>query len=279
MPRGVTPAQAPDANRGKSPTRDRATVIGCIGAFAVVMLSMIMDGGNPFTLLLPAPIILVFGGTTLAALASTTMKDAKNVPSVAKKALSGNNTVVEDTIPVMVHLAEVARREGLLALEKASAEITDPFFKKGIELTVDGTDPEEIRDILEGEIDALRARHSEGGKFFADMGGFSPTLGILGTVIGLIRVLANLSSPGLLGPAIASAFTATLWGVLSANLFWIPISNKLKRVSSIEVAQKRLMLDGLLAIQSGSTARMVEARLMSWLSPRERDDLNHRRAA
>lgn len=275
-PAQAKPGQAPPAKTTSA--RDRATIIGMAGAFAVVMVSMIIDGGNPFTLLLPAPILLVFGGTTLAALASTTMKDAKNVPSVAKKALSGNDITVEATIPVMVHLAEVARREGLLALEKASANIEDPFFKKGVELTVDGTDAEEIREILEGEIDALNQRHNEGCKFFANMGGFSPTLGILGTVIGLIRVLANLSSPGMLGPAIASAFTATLWGVLAANLFWIPISNKLKRVSAGEVAQKRLMLDGILAIQSGSTPRMVEARLMSWVSTKDRAGRNQRAA-
>ena len=138
---------------------------------------------------------------------------------------------MNEHIARLVELAEVARREGLLALEKAATEVEDPFFKRGIEMTVDGNDPEEIREILEAEIHSLQQRHKAGAKFFSDMGGFAPTLGILGTVIGLIHVLANLSNPAVLGPAIAEAFTATLWGVLTANLFWLPISNKLKRAS------------------------------------------------
>jgi chemotaxis protein MotA len=139
-------------------------------------------------------------------------------------------------------------------------------------MTVDGNDPEEIRDILEGEIDALRERHKVGAKFFADMGGFAPTLGIIGTVVGLIHVLGNLSNPDALGPAIASAFTATLWGVMSANIVWIPIANKLKRSSQHEVQGRRLILDGILAIQAGNSPRMVQAKLQAYLPPKDRGD-------
>jgi chemotaxis protein MotA len=123
---------------------------------------------------------------------------------------------------------------------------------------------------MEGEIIAMKERHKAGAKFFGDMGGFSPTLGIIGTVIGLIHVLANLSNPNVIGPAIGSAFTATLWGVLAANLLWLPISNKLKRASELEVHHKKMILDGLLAIQAGSSPRLIQTRLQSYLSTAER---------
>ena len=157
-----------------------------------------------------------------------------------------------------------------MALDKAAETVEDPFFRRGLEMTADGVDPEEIQEILEGEIIAMKERHRMGAKFFGDMGGFSPTLGIIGTVIGLIHVLANLSNPNVIGPAIGSAFTATLWGVLAANLLWLPISNKLKRASELEVHQKRMVLEGLLAIQAGSSPRLIQARLQSFLATGDR---------
>jgi chemotaxis protein MotA len=198
---------------------------------------------------------------------------------VFAKAMGGTAQDMNEHIGRLVELAEVARREGLLALEKAATEVDDPFFKRGIEMTVDGNDPEEIRDILEGEIHSLEQRHKAGAKFFNDMSGYAPTLGILGTVIGLIHVLANLSNPQVLGPAIAEAFIATLWGVLSANLFWLPISNKLKRSSQQEAQGRRLVMDGILAIQAGNSPRMVQSKLLSYLPPKDREDVRTQKAA
>ena len=136
-------------------------------------------------------------------------------------------------------------------------------------MAVDGSDPEEIREVLELDIEALKTRHRTTAKFFADMAGFAPTMGIIGTVMGLLHVLQNLNSPGTLGPMIASAFTATLWGVMQANVFWLPISNRLKRASQVEVHHMELLLEGILAIQAGSNPRAVEQRLLSYLSPQE----------
>jgi len=198
--------------------------------------------------------------------------DVKEIKNVIKQALGTNERNPDEDIERMVQLAEVARREGLLALERAADSVDDPFFKKGVELTVDGVDPEEIQDILEGEISSIKERHRMGAKFFADMGGFSPTLGIIGTVVGLIHVLANLNNPNEIGPAIGSAFTATLWGVLAANIFWLPIANKLKRASELELHSKRLILDGLLAVQAGNSPRMVHARLQAYVSPSSRGE-------
>jgi chemotaxis protein MotA len=138
-------------------------------------------------------------------------------------------------------------------------------------MAVDGADPEEIRDIMEQDLEAMKARHRAGAQFFQNMGGFAPTMGIIGTVMGLLHVLQNLSTPATLGPMIAAAFTATLWGVMQANVFWIPISNRLKRTSEIEVRRMELLLEGILAIQAGANPRVVEQRLLSYLSPKEQE--------
>ncbi|HZU80888.1 MAG TPA: MotA/TolQ/ExbB proton channel family protein [Acidimicrobiales bacterium] len=244
---------------------DRMTPIACGAALAAIMLAMIMDGSNPAVLFKPAPLILVFGGTLMASAAGFMKSDVKSIKAVLMQAIGSPEASPTESIAQIVSLAEVARKEGLLSLEKAAGEIDDPFFRKGLEMTVDGVDPEEIEDILEGEISQLQERHRMGAKFFQDMGGFSPTLGIIGTVVGLIHVLGALNDPNAIGPAIGSAFTATLWGVLAANIFWLPISNKLKRASELEVTSKRLIVEGLLAVQAGSSPRMIQARLQAYV--------------
>ena len=259
--------------------KDRFTLFAILGALGCVFVSMTMEGSNPMVLFKPAPLVLVFGGTIAVAVAGYLKSDVKSFKSVFSKAIGGTAQDMSENIGRLIELAEVARREGLLALEKAATEVDDPFFKRGIEMTVDGNDPEEIREILEGEIVALQQRHKSGAKFFADMGGYAPTLGILGTVIGLIHVLANLSNPQVLGGAIAEAFTATLWGVLSANLFWLPISNKLKRSSEVEAQGRFLVMDGILAIQAGNSPRMVQSKLLAYLAPKDREDVRQQKAA
>lgn len=249
---------------------DRATPVGIAIALVAILGSMIMEGGNPASLLSPSSLILVFGGTVGAALAGTLLSDFKGITPVIKNALAGRVDSSTDAIARMVSFAESARRDGLLALEEASADITDPFFRKAIEMAVDGVDADQIRAVLEKEIESMRTRHKHGAKFFKDMGGFAPTVGILGTVLGLIRVLGNLSSPEKLGPLIGAAFTATLWGVLSANIIWIPIENKLKRLSELEVQSRLLILDGILAIQAGDSPRMVEQQLLTYVAPKDR---------
>jgi len=251
---------------------DRMTPIAVAGALGAVLFSMIIEGSNPAVLFKPAPLILVVGGTAMAAAAGFMQRDVKAVKDVVKQALGTPEHNPDEAIATMVHLAEVARREGLLALERAAEGVDDPFFRKGLELTVDGVDPEEIQEILEGEIAAVQERHRMGAKFFQDMGGFSPTLGIIGTVIGLIHVLGNLNNANEIGAAIGSAFTATLWGVLLANALWLPIANKLKRATELEIHAKRMILDGLLAVQAGNSPRMVQARLQAYLAPKARAD-------
>jgi len=248
---------------------DPASVAGIGIALVALFSSMVLDGGNPAALIAPPAIILTFGGTIGAAVAGMLMSDAKMLPKILKSALTTKVTAVDESVTTVVAFAEKARRQGLLALEDDSRQVEDPFLRKGIEMAVDGSDPEEIREVLEADLEAMKARHRAGAKFFADMAGFAPTMGIIGTVMGLLHVLQNLSTPATLGPMIASAFTATLWGVLQANVFWLPISNRLKRASQIEVRHMELLLEGVLAIQAGANPRVVEQRLLSYLTPAE----------
>jgi chemotaxis protein MotA len=249
---------------------DRMTPMAVVGALVCIFLAMIMDGSSPAVLFKPTPIILVFGGTLMVGAGGFMKRDVKDFKNVLKSALGVPEYDVEEDIERIFNFASVARKDGLLALESAAKDIEDPFLRKGVELAVDGVDSEEMEAILEGDIAASEGHHKVGAKFFGDLGGFSPTLGIIGTVVGLIHVLQDLNNPGSIGPAIGSAFTATLWGVLAANVFWLPISNKLKRASQLETQRKRMILDGLLAVQAGSSPRMIKAKMQAHLGPTEK---------
>src|SRR3954452_16888590 len=246
---------------------DPGTLVGIGLAFAAVFGSMVMEGGNPASILLPPALILVFVGTFGVAMACGLMKDATGALAALKTALMSKKHPADETVATLVSFAERARREGLLALEEMAKSVDDPFMRKGIELAVDGTDPYELRDIMEAEILSKKNADKAGAKFFADMGGFAPPLGIIGTVLGLIHVLENLSEPDKLGHLIAGAFVATLWGVLSANVLWLPIASRLKRLSEVECQQMEVALEGVLAIQSGTSPRVVAERLTSLLPP------------
>ncbi|MDP9388630.1 MAG: flagellar motor protein [Actinomycetota bacterium] len=249
---------------------DPAILIGIALALLSVFVSMIMEGGNPASILLPPAMIIVFGGTFGVGLACGLLKDFTSAFGAAARALTGRAHPPDETIARLVEFADKARRDGLLALEEAAKDVDDPFLRKGLELAVDGTDPEDLREILETEIAAKKASDKAAAKPFADMGGFAPTLGIIGTVLGLIHVLENLSEPEKLGHLIAGAFVATLWGVLSANLFWLPLANRIKRLGEIEAHHMELILEGVMSIQGGGNPRIVHQKLLSFLSAKER---------
>jgi chemotaxis protein MotA len=177
-----------------------------------------------------------------------------------------------EVVPVIVDLSDAARREGMLALEARLADIDDPFLIKGVTLAVDGIDPEELREIMEAEVHAKRATDKHSAKFFTDAGGYAPTIGIVGTVMSLVHVLENLAKPDELGHMIAAAFLATLWGVLSANVLWLPIAARLKRLSELECTRMEIVIEGIAAIQAGSNPRVVAQKLRSLLPPQEQVD-------
>jgi chemotaxis protein MotA len=253
---------------------DLATPVGIGVAFVAIFASMILEGGNPAALIAsPAPLVLVLGGTIGVSLASQRMGDLKGIIKATLRNLKpGKPADTAATVEALVGFADTARREGLLALEEKVKTVEDEFMQRGLQLVIDGSDPEAVEETLDAELFGLRARHKVAAKFWADMGGFSPTLGIIGTVLGLIHVLANLSDPSKLGPLIGSAFLATLWGVMLANVVYLPLSNKMKRTSGTEIEHKELVIKGILAIQAGASPRTVGERLKSSLPPSLRLD-------
>ena len=253
--------------------KDLATTLGIGLGLLAIITGNVMEGGHPTALLMIPPMIIVFGGTIGAAVAGGTMADAKNSVAALKEAFAGNPSPPGELVPVVVSLADKARREGLLALEDAVAELDDPFLERGVTMAVDGTDPEDLREILEGEVYAKKIADKQTAKFYNDMGGYAPTIGIIGTVMGLVHVLENLSQPDELGHLIAGAFVATLWGVLSANLIWLPIGNRLKRLSDLECARMELAIEGVMAIQAGLNPRTVAQKLRSLLPGAEREPM------
>jgi chemotaxis protein MotA len=249
---------------------DPATLIGIVLALAALLVTMIMEGSSPMAIVLIPPLILVFGGTFGAAIAGSALNDVKKIGGWFKQALLPPQVPpISDRIQTLVSLAEKARKEGLLALEAQVKEIEDPFLRRGLQMGIDGTDPEELRAVLEGEISAKKAEDKVAAKFLTAMGGYAPTVGIIGTVVGLIHVLENLSDPSSLGPLIAGAFVATLWGVLSANIFWLPMGAKITRISELQAAQMELLVEGITEIQAGTSPRAVRQKLTSLVPPSE----------
>lgn len=238
-----------------------ATIGGVIVVFAAVFASLIMEGASPTSIVLIPPIILVFVGSIGAAVSGGYLSDVMVIFKQLMKAFTAKAPKSDEAVAELIALADIARREGLLALEERARSAEDPFLREGLEMTVDGTDADEIYDVLAARIKTRKKTDHLGIKFFADMGGYAPTIGIIGTVIGLIHVLSNLDKPEELGHLIAGAFVATLWGVMSANVLWLPFSSKLKRISEAEVAHLEMVLEGVMSIQAGTSPRVVEKRL------------------
>jgi chemotaxis protein MotA len=261
---------------------DPMTIVGMLIAIATTFGAMTMGGIDPMSVFFAdiGSIILVVGGAVGGTLASYSMQDNINAGKVAVKGLMAPKQPDKaETIKKLLGFAETARKEGLLALESAAKEIDDPFLRKGIEMSVDGTDPEVVREVLETEMDATAERHATGSAFFMTMAGFGPSFGVAGTVIGLIDMLNNLSDPSALGPALAVAFATTLWGVFISNYIFTPIAQSLRRSSEQEMSYKQLVLDGILAIQAGSSPRAVSDRLAAYLSPKAQETLMEKKSA
>jgi chemotaxis protein MotA len=250
---------------------DLASIVGILLAFGGIFGAQIMEGGSPTSIILVPPLVLVVCGTFGAAMASGVLKDAIGVGKGFQRAFTGKVGTSAALVDTVVKLAERARREGLLALEDAAKGVSHPFLRRGLELAIDGTDPEELGEIMHAEVDAKRKADKAGAKLFADMGGYAPTIGIIGTVLGLVHVLSSLSDPSKLGELIAGAFVATLWGVMLANVVFLPTAARLKRLSELECEQMELAIEGVMAIQAGSNPRLVAQKLKSLLPPGEAD--------
>ena len=254
------------------------TGIGIAGAFSALLLSVLMEGGNPAAFISIPAFIVVFGGTAAATAASSRPENFMSIPKLAVLALKGQEVDMETSAQQMIRLAEKARREGLLALENDLRSIDDAYLRKGLQLIVDGAPSELVEEVLQAEMDVMGMRHGRGANVFTIAGGFAPTLGILGTVLSLVHVLSNLSSPGELGHAIAGAFLATLYGVGSANLIFLPIGNKLKSMSEDESDRRAMLLEAILSIQAGGNPRLLGEKLEAFLPPDRREKAQPLRA-
>jgi chemotaxis protein MotA len=246
---------------------DPATIIGIVVAFIALFGSMIIEGGTPSSLFLPAPMFLIFLGSPAVALASGTLSGMVTGIKWMAYSLTAKKPDLGGVVQPLVKMAERARREGLLALEQEMETVEDEFMRKGLQMAVDGTDPDDLYEILSAEVKAKKQSAGTGAKFFVDAGGYAPTLGVLGTVMGLVHVLSNLSEPSKLGHLIAGAFVATLWGVLLANIIFLPLGKRIAAVGSNEAARMEIIIEGVLAIQAGSNPRVVATKLRSRMPP------------
>ncbi len=251
---------------------DIASIVGLIGGLAVMVFTILLSGDIMGYIDIPS-IICTFGGT----IAMTVMGYPTNKTIEGLKALRYvflyTETKPEDVIKSIIDLANVARKEGLLALEEAAQQIKDEFLQKGIMLIVDGTDPELVRNILDTELSFIEDRHKGNQGLYDYIGAMGPAFGMLGTLIGLINMLANLDNPSTLGPNMAVAIVTTFYGSIIANVFCMPVSNKLKIRSAEEILMKEVMLEGMLSIQAGENPRIIEEKLKAFLAPKLRSNM------
>ena len=249
-----------------------ASLIGLVLVLIGVFVGMVIKGADPVALFTNVPaLLIVVVGTLGATFISHSMAENKAaLKSMMKVFKPSPLPVAADTVATISELATQARSEGLLALESEASSNPDPFFRKGLQLAVDGTDAQTLQEIMVAEIKATKERHKVCAGWFMQAGVFCPTFGIIGAVVGLIAVLSKLDDPSKLGAGIGAAFVATFWGIFLANAVFLPFSNKLKRLSASEMAFRELTLHGILALQSGTSPRAVEEKLSGYLAPSER---------
>ncbi|MFC4776064.1 flagellar motor protein [Paenibacillus sp. GCM10023252] len=244
---------------------DIITIIGILAGLLALIGGFLWEGGELSGLYEKTAILIVFGGTFAAVAVSFPYSRLKKIPSAIKYAFSKEESHSREIIEKLVDFSTIARRGGVLALEKEAGEQDNRFLKEGLMMVVDGTDPELTREIMELEMDAVEGKYGGHARIFEAAGGYAPTMGIIGTVMGLIKVLSNLADPGSLGHSIAIAFTATLYGVVSANLIYLPLASKIKARVKDEVQTMELMMIGILAIQAGESPQVIRKKLSAFI--------------
>lgn len=244
---------------------DLSTIIGIVVGVGFLVAGFLTEGGSIGSLFQLSAAMIVFGGTIGAVVTSFPLKELKKVPQWFRLAFTDKSFGITEAYETLIRFAEKARREGLLSLEQELESVDDRFTKQGMQLVIDGTDPEITREILESNISVMEKRHKVGISVFEAAGGYAPTMGIIGTVMGLVHVLGNLTDPSSLSSSIASAFLATLYGIASANLVWLPISTKLKQKDKAEVGAMEMVLDGILSIQAGENPSILKEKLKTHL--------------
>jgi len=248
---------------------DIATILG-IG-MGSLLLGWAMFSENPGIFLSAHAIMIIAGGSAATLLVAFPLRNVLNLPSVLKNVFFSESRSAHKLIADLVKYAEIARRDGILSLENMTGSIQDKFIVKGIQMAVDGTDPELIQQILESELDSMGERHSDGRSLFETVGRYAPAYGIIGTVIGLVLMLSQMEDAAKIGQGMAVAFLATLYGAITANLICLPFADKLRIRSKEEMLMKQIIIRGVMSIQSGDNPRIVEQKLKTFLPPSYRE--------
>ena len=246
------------------------TILGLILGILAIVVATVMDGNSFGALIGPSSLVLVVVGSVGVSIAGYQMGDIQQLPKAIIVSFTGKEPDGSTTVDQLMDAAEIARKEGVLALESKLEDFDDEFIRQGLQMVVDGVDADTIRENLEIDISALEERHQRSINMLKTMGGYAPTMGMIGTVVGLINMLGNLSDPAQLGLGMSVALLTTLYGVIFANLVFLPMAAKLVRLNDLELANRDLALDGILAIQSGISPRALVERLESYLLPTER---------
>ncbi|MHC1480525.1 flagellar motor protein [Frateuria aurantia] len=244
---------------------DLLSIIGAILAIAVILVGTVLKGSSISALWNPAAVVIVFFGTIAAVMVQTRGVVLKRAMKMISQVFKPGNTDIRDLISRIVGWSELARRQGLLGLEANIESETDEFARKGLQLLVDGTEPAVLRDMLESQIYIQEQADLAAAKVFESAGIYSPTMGIIGAVMGLMAVMQNLADPSKLGHGIAAAFVATIYGVALANLFMLPMYNKLKSLVHQRQQHHELLIEGLVAIANGDNPRLIESKLQGYI--------------
>lgn len=249
---------------------DAGLLVGLGLSVAALIASLLFDGASPGALVSPSSFVMVFFGTIGITIASYRMVDVKRVPGAIKVGFRGQAPDPDGFITLLAEMADTARRKGILAMEQVLASVDNDFLRTGVQGVIDGLDPDSVAQMLDTEIDAVDDRHNVMISFFRSMGGFAPTMGMVGTVIGLVNMLGNLEDPSQLGAGMALALITTLYGVLLANLLFLPVASRLTSLHEAEMEVMHMLRDGVLAIQAGISPRVLVDRLEGYLTPDRR---------
>jgi len=249
---------------------DIATIAGVISAFGLVVIAIFMGGGLNIFVNVPA-LMIVVGGTMGVTMICYPLKDVLGVFKVVQKTIFSKTISVTELIGRFVNFANKTRREGILALESEIKEVQDEFLKKGVQMSIDGLEPQEIRDILDTELDFLKTRHQLGAEIFTSMGTFAPAMGMIGTLIGLVQMLQSMEDPSTIGPAMAVALLTTFYGSLMANIMCMPVAGKLRTRSKEETLTKEMTIQGIIGLSNGDNPRVLEQKLLAFIPPNQRE--------
>lgn len=244
---------------------DKTSIIGLLLGFAAILVGQVLEGGHLSSLIQPTAFLIVIGGTVGAVMLQSPLPVFLNGLKMVKWVIVPPRVQPTELIEQVDRWSHVARKEGLLALEAQIATVPDRFMAKGLQLLVDGAEPERLREVLEVEIGSYEEQMKMSARIWEAAGGYSPTIGILGAVMGLIHVMENLSDPSKLGAGIAVAFVATIYGVGAANLVFLPVAKKLLANISRLVTMREMFVDGVVGIANGDNPRIIESRMQGYI--------------